>query len=343
MNRSWPALAFLAALLFAATQSASAAKHTNLSNPGASPNSSSQLLPPKIPPVGPYSLPLHGGSLHPSARDVSPIRASYPSGALLVANPEKFLPARVLDRREIAEDLFILKIDPGAPFTYLAGQYATLGVEQGDKRLERAYSIASSPYEPVLEFFVERVPEGKLSPLLYEMHKDTPLLLRRFAKGRFTLDLRSGRKNHLLLATVTGVAPYVSYVRTLYQDWKKGGALMPGEHRLFCVQGSSHAHEFGYRDELEKIAAEAPWLKYVPSISRPWDNPDWRGELGRVDDLIRKYIEVWNLSPADTTAYLCGHPGMVENGRGMLLRAGWKKDSIQDEVYFQPASHMPAT
>ena len=343
MNRSWPALAFLAALLFAATQSASAPKLTDLFNPGASQNSIFQLLPPKIPPVGPYSLPLHGGSLHPSARDVSPIRASYPSGALLVANPEKFLPARVLDRREIAEDLFILKIDPGAPFTYLAGQYATLGVEQGDKRLERAYSIASSPYEPVLEFFVERVPEGKLSPLLYEMNKDTPLLLRRFAKGRFTLDLRSGRKNHLLLATVTGVAPYVSYVRTLYQDWKKGGALMPGEHRLFCVQGSSHAHEFGYRDELEKIAAEAPWLKYVPSISRPWDNPGWHGELGRVDDLIRKYIEVWNLSPSDTTAYLCGHPGMVENGRGMLLRAGWKKDSVQDEVYFQPASHMPAT
>jgi ferredoxin/flavodoxin---NADP+ reductase len=259
-------------------------------------------------------------------------------GALLVASPEKFLSARILDRREIAEDLFVLKIDPGGPYTYLAGQYATLGVENGEKRLERAYSICSSPYEPVLEFFVERVPEGKLSPILYEMKKDTPLLLRRFAKGRFTLDLRSGRKNHLLLATVTGVAPYVSYVRTIYQDWKKGGTPMPGEHRLFCVHGSSHVHEFGYRDELEKIAAEASWLKYVPTISRPWDNPSWQGELGRVDDLVRKYTEVWNLTPADTTAYLCGHPGMVETGRGMLQRAGWKKDAIQDEVYFQPGS-----
>jgi len=276
-----------------------------------------------------------------SARTVSPGLASYPLGALLVASPDKFLPARILDRREIAEDLFILKIDPGGPYTYLAGQYATLGVDMTERPLERPYSIASSPYEPVLEFFVERVPEGKLTPILYEMKKDTPLLLRRFAKGRFTLDLRSGRKNHLLVATVTGVAPYISYVRTLYQDWKTGGTPMPGEHRLFCLQGSSHVHEFGYRDELEKIAAEAPWLKYVPSISRPWDNPDWHGELGRVDDLIRKYIEVWNLSPADTTAYLCGHPGMVETGRGMLSRAGWKKDAIQDEVYFQPGAAPP--
>jgi ferredoxin/flavodoxin---NADP+ reductase len=342
MKRCCFIFAILAALSLAAAFSVQARMGLNVFRRPAFPNFSSSLLPPKNSPLGPYSLPLHSGSPHPCARDVSPNRASYPLGALLVASPDKFLPARILDRREIAEDLFILKIDPGGPYTYLAGQYATLGVENQDKRLERAYSIASSPYEPVLEFFVERVPEGKLSPILYEMKKDTQLLLRRFAKGRFTLDLRSGRKNHLLLATVTGVAPYVSYVRTLYQDWKNGGAPMPGEHRLFCVQGSSHAHEFGYREELEKIAAEAPWLKYVPSISRPWDNPDWRGELGRVDDLIRKYIEVWNLSPADTTAYLCGHPGMVENGRGMLLRAGWKKDSIQDEVYFQPGSSTPA-
>ena len=190
----------------------------------------------------------------------------------------------------------------------------------------------------VLEFFVERVAEGELTPLLHAMHPGTPLLLRRFAKGRFTLDLRSGRKNHLLLATVTGIAPYVSYVRTIYKDWKQGGTPMPGEHRLFCIHGASQAHEFAYRDELEKASAEAPWSTYVPTISRPWENPDWHGELGRVDDLIRKYIELWHLRPEDTTAYLCGHPGMVENGRGMLLRAGWQKTSIQDEVYFQPNS-----
>ncbi len=256
----------------------------------------------------------------------------------MVANPEKFFPAHILDRRDITEDLFILKVDPGAPFSFLAGQYATLGVELEDKRLERAYSICSSPYESALEFFVERVPEGKLSPLLHALHAGTPLLLRRFAKGRFTLDLRSGRKNHLLLATVTGIAPYVSYVRTIYQDWKNGGTPMPGEHRFFCLQGSSLAHEFGYREELEKIAAEVPWFTYVPTISRPWDNPGWGGEVGRVDDLIRKYIDVWKLRPEDTTAYLCGHPGMVETGRDILLRASWKKDAIQDEVYFQPGA-----
>ena len=247
---------------------------------------------------------------------------------------DKYLTAKIVDRRELAHDLFLLHVEAGQPLPYLAGQYATLGVEVDGKRIERPYSMCSSPYENTLEFFVERVPNGELTPLLHSMDKGTPLLLRRFAKGRFTLDLRSGRKNHLLLATVTGIAPYVSYVRTVYADWKKGGGLMPGEHRLFCVQGASRSREFGYRDELERVAGEAPWLKYVPTVSRPWEDNAWNGEKGRVDDLIRKFIDVWNLKPEDTTAYLCGHPGMVENGRGILLRAGWQKDAIQDEAYF---------
>jgi ferredoxin--NADP+ reductase len=256
--------------------------------------------------------------------------------------PEKYLSAWIVDRQEVAPDLFILRVEPGGPFTYLAGQYAILGVQVEGKRLERAYSLCSSPYESVLEFFVERVHGGELSPLLHAMDKGAPLLLRRFAKGRFTLDLRSGRTNHLLLATVTGVAPFVSYLRTVFTDWKQGGTPMPGENRLFCLQGASHSQEFGYRTELGTYAAEAPWFKYVPAVSRPWEDAPWNGERGRVDDLIRKYVELWGLKPAETTAYLCGHPGMLENGRGILLRAGWDRTAIQDEAYFQPGKEAGA-
>lgn len=249
---------------------------------------------------------------------------------------EKYLPAKIVGRRDVSPDLFVLNVEAEGELPYLAGQYATLGVELEGKRIERPYSLCSSPYEKTLEFFVERVPNGELTPLLYAMDKGAPLLLRRFTKGRFTLDLRSGRKNHFLLGTVTGIAPYVSYIRTIYADWKKGGTPMPGEHRLFCMQGASRSMEFGYRDELEKIAAEVPWLKYTPTVSRPWDDAEWNGETGRVDDLIRGYVRVWDLKPEETTAYLCGHPSMVENARGILFRAGWKKEAVQDEVYFVP-------
>jgi len=261
----------------------------------------------------------------------------------LALRTDKHYTARVLERKDLSEDLWLIRVDPGGPFQFKAGQYATLGVDHEEKRIERAYSIVSSPYEEgVLEFFIELVPQGELTPHLYKLQKGDTMLCRKISKGRFMLDLRSGRTNHLLLATVTGIAPFVSYTRTLYQDWKSGNSTMPGNHKLYCLQGGSRSWEFGYREELEKIAGETPWFKFVPTISRPWEDAAWKGETGRVDDLLRKYASDWGLKPADTTAYLCGHPSMCENGQGILARAGWQKGSIFEEVYFIPGKVVGA-
>ena len=256
----------------------------------------------------------------------------------MAAAGDKHYQATILERRDLSEDLWLVKIDPGGPFPFKAGQYATLGVEHGGKRIERAYSIVSSPYQQEwLEFFIELVPHGELTPQLYRLQPGDKLLCRKIAKGRFMLDLRSGRTNHLLLATATGLAPFVSYVRTLYQDWKTGGSPMPGNHRFFCVQGASRSSELGYRDEMEKVAAEAPWFRYVGTVSRPSDDTEWAGESGRVEDVIRKYTDLWGLKAAETTGYLCGHPSMARNGRAILERSGWRKDQLFEEVYFESA------
>jgi hypothetical protein len=78
----------------------------------------------------------------------------------------------------------------------------------------------------------------------------------------------------------------------MYKDWKNGGNPMPGNHKLYCLQGGSRSWEFGFREELERIAAEVPWFKFVTTISRPWEDADWKGETGCVDDLVRKYTDV---------------------------------------------------
>ncbi|MGB9431826.1 MAG: FAD-binding oxidoreductase, partial [Candidatus Acidiferrum sp.] len=59
---------------------------------------------------------------------------------------DKYLSAKIVDRREVAHDLFLLHVEAGQPLPYLAGQYATLGVEVDGKRIERPYSMCSSPY-----------------------------------------------------------------------------------------------------------------------------------------------------------------------------------------------------
>jgi ferredoxin/flavodoxin---NADP+ reductase len=244
--------------------------------------------------------------------------------------------ARITVRTDFAPDLWMIRVDPGAEFPFTPGQYATLGVERDPRRVERAYSIVSSPYEKELEFFLELVPDGLTTPPLYDLHPGDKVLMRKVAKGRFTLDTsQPSRNNHLLLATVTGVAPFVSYVRTLFADSQTGS--FAGDHHLFLLHGASRSWEFGYRQELEKFAEQAPWFTYVPTISRPWEDASWKGEVGRVDELIRKYADHWGCTAQNTIAYLCGHPEMIEHGRGILKRVGFQKENLKEEVYWIPA------
>jgi ferredoxin/flavodoxin---NADP+ reductase len=81
---------------------------------------------------------------------------------------------------------------------------------------------------------------------------------------------------------------------------------------------------------------EAPWFTCVFTVSRHWDDDNWKGEVGRVDELIRKYGDAWGCNPQNTIAYLCGHPEMVEHGKGILRRAGYQKESLREEVYWVP-------
>jgi len=245
---------------------------------------------------------------------------------------DKFFTATITSRTDLSADLWVIRVDPGGPFPFKAGQYATLGVAASERLIERAYSIVSSPQEPELEFFIELVPEGELTPPLYKLTVGDTLSVRKAAKGRFLNEAALEPADHLFLCTVTGVAPLVSLVRTLARDWKE--KRFAGDHRLFVVQGASRSSEFGYREELERFAGELPWLEYVPTVSRPWDDPDWRGETGRVDDVIRKYADQWGLRPERALAHLCGHPSMIEHGKAILARAGWPKNRLKEESYF---------
>ncbi len=249
---------------------------------------------------------------------------------------DKHYRARITKRADFAPDLWMIRIDPGAEFSFTPGQYATLGVEKDERRLERPYSIVSSPYERELEFFFELVPDGQTTPPLYDLRLGDEVLMRKVPKGRFTLDRsQPARKHHLMVCTVTGVAPFVSYIRTLFRDWKDG--RFAGDHKLFLLNGASRSWEFGYRQELEQFAQQAPWFTYVPTISRPWDDERWHGEVGRADDLIRKYADQWGCTAENSIAYLCGHPEMIEHGKGILKRIGFERENLKEEVYWVPA------
>ena len=245
----------------------------------------------------------------------------------------KYVKGVVTARREISHDLWIARLRPETKVTFQSGQYATLGVVVGEKIVERPYSIASSPFEDELEFFFELVHHGKLTPHLHSVPEGGEVFIRRSTKGAFLFDAKSGHPNHFMVGTVTGAAPYISMVRGFAHQMKQGGFEMPLK-RLFMIHAASVSDELGYTEELVAFAKEHPWFTFVPTISRPWLNPEWKGELGRAEDIARKYLDGAGFTAADTTAYMCGNPQMTENMKALLKRAGFPKESLKEELYW---------
>jgi ferredoxin--NADP+ reductase len=244
--------------------------------------------------------------------------------------------AEIESRRDLAPDLWILRLRSDEPLSFRPGQFATLGVLEKGKMIERPYSIASSPRETELEFFLELVAEGELTRRLHGLRAGDHVYVRKAARGVFGLDKERGRRKHLMVATVTGVAPFVSIVRTLRHDEKRGATPAPDE--IVLLQGASRSWELGYDRELADLENEASWFHYVPTVSRPREDTAWTGTRGRVHDLISNALERFGFSPSDTTGYLCGHPGMIEAARGILLGAGFEKESIREERFWVPRS-----
>ena len=241
----------------------------------------------------------------------------------------KHLKGIITERRDITSDLWIVRVRPETRIAFLPGQYITIGLPTGDKLVERPYSVASAPHEPELEFFLEVVPSGKLSPHLYEVPVGGEVFVRPSAKGRFTFDEQSGNRNHFMAATATGVAPFLSMVRHLAV---LGSDSVP--YRIVILQSASTSAQLGYQDELVRRASQQRWFEYIPTISRVWLDSGWGGERGRVEDVARKYLDLLGFAASSTTVYLCGNPHMIQNVERLLGRAGFQKESIRKEIYW---------
>ena len=233
--------------------------------------------------------------------------------------------AWIVKKQEVAEDLFTIWLRPEVQFTFKPGQYITIGTGG----IERPYSIASAPYEDTIELFIEHVlPEygGKLTPLLWAQHVGESVSMRPRAKGIFTF--QPEYHNHVMVGTVTGVAPYISMFRQAIHDRTRG-------HRFFVMEGASHQDEFVYDSELLRRADELPdMLTFIPTVSRPQAerNRSWSGQIGRVNTIVEEYLAKWSLPKDDTLIYLCGNPGMIEDVKDRFGTKGW---NVMDERFWK--------
>jgi ferredoxin/flavodoxin---NADP+ reductase len=240
-----------------------------------------------------------------------------------------FSTGELIERNDVTDTLAVFRFRVAEPLSFTAGQYTTIGIKCDGEVIERPYSIVSSPYEPFLEFFIELVRDGVFTPRLWKLGLGATILIRRRVVGHFTLDTSTDR--HLMIATVTGVAPFISMLRTRGFDNER--SISKRDHFLI-IHGARCSADLGpYRNELEQLGGEG-WLTYVPTISRPWEEPNWYGEIGRVDDVVRKYADQLGFSSTNSVAYACGHPQMVENVKNILTRARYIERQIRKEQYF---------
>ena len=246
---------------------------------------------------------------------------------LTTARPKRVVKledVEILEKRYVTEDLFLMWLEKPEGYSFKPGQYCTIG-SQG---IERAYSIVSAPHEETLELFVEVVPppDGALTPLLDKLDSGKTVTIRPRAKGIFVFKPKV--VNHLLVATVTGVVPYVSFLRDYLHRDVSG-------HRFYVLQGASYQDEFTYDGELDGLAKQHPDLvTFVPTVSRPDEerNASWEGEKGRVNTIVERYAEKWRLTPEDTLVYACGHPGMIENVKERMGALGF---AVEEERFWK--------
>jgi ferredoxin--NADP+ reductase len=227
--------------------------------------------------------------------------------------------ATVAKRVDFTPDHFKLWLEPSEPFPFVPGQYCTIGVDG----LERPYSIVSSPREPLIELFIELIwpPNGRLTPLLHALKVGDTVTLRPRAKGVFVL--HPEYHHHVMVATVTGVAPFVSMLRHTVDTAEYS------DHFFYVLEGASYVDEFGYDEELAALAAGHPHVKFVATCSRPREprNAQWRGETGRVNAIVERHMQGWALEPPATCVYACGNPQMIEDIKARAARSGFHVES----------------
>jgi ferredoxin--NADP+ reductase len=266
---------------------------------------------------------------------------------------DKMRIAVLTERIDVAgPEVAIFKFRPkeGELFSFAAGQYATLGLDVGDELVPRAYSIASSPYaRDHLEFYINEIEEGQLTPSLFRLrigdhvHYMGP-------KGIFTL-ARTEAKHLLLIATGTGLAPYVSMLRTLrLEQW----AGRPHKRTITLVHGARQTADLGYRWELDGLARQPDFnLLYLPMVSRPQGDSFWRATAGRgrVTELLKvlgagrpgegpsplpEGVDLAAVAarcpPGETAVFLCGNPGMISDAKALLHEQRY--DDIYTEEYW---------
>lgn len=234
-----------------------------------------------------------------------------------------FITETVLDVRHWTSDYFSFTTTRDDGFRFENGQFVMIGLPVDGRPLLRAYSIASANWEEQLEFFSIKVANGPLTSRLQHIRPGDDILISRKPTGTLLIsDLLPG-KTLYLLATGTGLAPFLSVVKDpeTYERFE----------RVVLTHGVRNVSDLAYADYIRNELPHHEFLGdqirgkllYYPTVSR-----EAFAHAGRVTTLMesgamQRDLGLPALDPETDRAMICGSPHMLADFRRILDGRGF--------------------
>ena len=217
-----------------------------------------------------------------------------------------------------SEGLFTLSIRCPGVGQFESGQFLQVGMQLPDKHLHRPYSVAS-PHCDTLEFFIVRVDDGELTPRLWALNEGDSIDVSAKATGGFTLSHTPVAETIWLLATGTGLAPYIAMMReeTIWQRHKN----------VVLVHGVRFATDLAYQEELAQIQARfGSRFHSIPVISRAEVSGALSGRITTAIENGTLESKAENsLAPSNSVVMMCGNPQMLDDVEALLKDRGMNR------------------
>ena len=208
-------------------------------------------------------------------------------------------------------------------FDFKAGQFITLDLPIGDKRLQRwrSYSIANAPDDSnQIELCIVRSGKGPATAYLFDEVRTGSILRFKGPDGAFflpdTLD-----KDLVFICTGTGIAPFRSMIQDIYRRGKP--------HRnIHLIFGTRYENGILYRNELEELAREHSEFRFDVVLSRAENWPGFKGHVHQV--YLNQYADI----RPDVAFYLCGWSSMIDEAvANLMIKLGYERSQIHYELY----------
>ena len=213
------------------------------------------------------------------------------------------------------------------PFEHIAGQYLSLALTIDGKRVNRSYTIASSPTRHAYcEISVKRAANGYGSHHLHETWREGALVKVSAPAGKFFFAGHESQRV-VLIAGGIGITPMMSVVRSLTDRGWTGEMYL-----AFSVRKRA---DIVFRAELEDLQARFPNLHVQITLT---NEPDaaWTGARGQLSRaMLDGFIPNFHSGPV----MLCGPDPMMTGVRATLVAMGIPDGEIHQEAFVSP----PAT